>query len=283
MGMRVEMEHTDDKYIALEIVLDHLAEFPDYYTRLLKMEKEAEKSLKKNPNVSHLWQTYSSLVGSYFYIESPKAPFHNVKIWEAPDGFIVFWGDGYKTKGQKFFSTLKESKKFGEDKFNELISPIIKSNPKEKNSEVYLFCYGSNNKERLEDRLEREIDETYPAYAENYQRIFRGYSNKWQGGVASIQAKKEKNVYGLVVKITKKDLDKLDVFEGYPTSYTRKNIDVEVNLGNGFKTVSCVCYFAVSKEFNGPSKEYLKAIVNTISEHWTDNNRKIKISDIAIN
>ena len=40
MGIKVEMEHTKNKAIAKRITLDHLAELPDYYTRLLKMEKE---------------------------------------------------------------------------------------------------------------------------------------------------------------------------------------------------------------------------------------------------
>lgn len=43
MGIKVEMEHTSNKAISKRIALDHLAEFPDYYTRLLKMEKNAEK------------------------------------------------------------------------------------------------------------------------------------------------------------------------------------------------------------------------------------------------
>lgn len=42
MGIKVEMEHTTDKDIAERIAMDHLAEIPDYYTRLAKMEKEAE-------------------------------------------------------------------------------------------------------------------------------------------------------------------------------------------------------------------------------------------------
>lgn len=41
MGIRVEMEHTNNKTIAKRISLDHLAEIPDYYTRLKKMESEA--------------------------------------------------------------------------------------------------------------------------------------------------------------------------------------------------------------------------------------------------
>ena len=52
MGMKVELEHglvnpvtnvtNDDLVMTGKIALAHLNEFPDYYTRLLKMEKEAE-------------------------------------------------------------------------------------------------------------------------------------------------------------------------------------------------------------------------------------------------
>jgi inner membrane protein involved in colicin E2 resistance len=43
MGIQVEFEHTDDFSIAKFIAKDHLAECNEYYTRLLKMEKECEK------------------------------------------------------------------------------------------------------------------------------------------------------------------------------------------------------------------------------------------------
>lgn len=39
LGIKVEMEHTDDETIAKAIAKDHLSELPDYYTRLVKMEK----------------------------------------------------------------------------------------------------------------------------------------------------------------------------------------------------------------------------------------------------
>jgi hypothetical protein len=39
MGIKVEMEHTEDRDMAEEIAMDHLTEFPDYYTRLKKMEE----------------------------------------------------------------------------------------------------------------------------------------------------------------------------------------------------------------------------------------------------
>ena len=47
MGIKVELEHTNSKKLAKEIAMDHLAEIPDYYTRLKKMEKEGESKWKK--------------------------------------------------------------------------------------------------------------------------------------------------------------------------------------------------------------------------------------------
>lgn len=43
MGIDVEKEHTNDPRMAERIAKDHLAEIPDYYTRLKKMEDEALK------------------------------------------------------------------------------------------------------------------------------------------------------------------------------------------------------------------------------------------------
>ena len=57
MGMDVELEHgvidsstnvtEDDPFITGKIALAHLNEFPDYYTRLEKMEKEADDFWEK--------------------------------------------------------------------------------------------------------------------------------------------------------------------------------------------------------------------------------------------
>jgi len=57
MGMDVELEHglrdtntnvtNDDPTMTGKIALAHLNEFPDYYTRLDKMEKEADEYWRK--------------------------------------------------------------------------------------------------------------------------------------------------------------------------------------------------------------------------------------------
>ena len=38
-GIKIELEHTSDKYVAREIALDHLNEKPNYYDLLDKVEK----------------------------------------------------------------------------------------------------------------------------------------------------------------------------------------------------------------------------------------------------
>jgi hypothetical protein len=43
IGMAIELEHTNLPEVAKQIALDHLAEIPDYYTRLVDMEDEALK------------------------------------------------------------------------------------------------------------------------------------------------------------------------------------------------------------------------------------------------
>ncbi|MCK5017090.1 MAG: hypothetical protein KAS32_08455 [Candidatus Peribacteraceae bacterium] len=42
MGIKVEMEHTDNINLSKRITKDHLSEITDYYTRLNKMESEAD-------------------------------------------------------------------------------------------------------------------------------------------------------------------------------------------------------------------------------------------------
>lgn len=56
MGLEVELEHgkrdpptnvtNDDPVLTGKIALAHLNEYPDYYTRLAKMEKEAEEAMQ---------------------------------------------------------------------------------------------------------------------------------------------------------------------------------------------------------------------------------------------
>lgn len=43
LGIKTELEHTDDKLMAKEIAMDHLVEDPKYYTKLKKFHTESVK------------------------------------------------------------------------------------------------------------------------------------------------------------------------------------------------------------------------------------------------
>ncbi len=45
MGIKVEMEHTDDEEVAVIIAAHHLDEISDYYTRLQEMEENAKEGV----------------------------------------------------------------------------------------------------------------------------------------------------------------------------------------------------------------------------------------------
>ena len=58
IGIEVEMEHTDDKVIAIEIALDHLKENPEYYSKLVQAdlvdEPEAIKKYEMSENICRI-------------------------------------------------------------------------------------------------------------------------------------------------------------------------------------------------------------------------------------
>jgi hypothetical protein len=59
-GIKVELEHTDDRTLATEIAMDHLVEDPNYYTKLATIEthpntsKTKKTRTKKSKSVSSL-------------------------------------------------------------------------------------------------------------------------------------------------------------------------------------------------------------------------------------
>ncbi len=73
MGMLVELEHgseneetnvtNDDPHQTLQIVLAHLNELPDYYTRLKKMEEEDESENKREEMFLKETIRYKELIG----------------------------------------------------------------------------------------------------------------------------------------------------------------------------------------------------------------------------
>lgn len=72
-GIKVEKEHTKDPAMAKEIALDHLSEFPFYYTGLSKLEKDLEQDYKKTILKEGEQQTFLSSLKKILGIElKPK-------------------------------------------------------------------------------------------------------------------------------------------------------------------------------------------------------------------
>ena len=60
-GIKIEMEHTDDKELAKEIAKDHLVENSKYYDHLEKMEKNMEKEISE-PKLFKKYPQFKKLI-----------------------------------------------------------------------------------------------------------------------------------------------------------------------------------------------------------------------------
>jgi gamma-glutamylcyclotransferase (GGCT)/AIG2-like uncharacterized protein YtfP len=148
-----------------------------------------------------------------------------------------------------------------------------------------LFSYGSNHPGQLGHRLGRPVG-GQAAYLPGYSRVFRGESSTWNGyGVASVKPDDKNNVYGYVELITKNELEIMDEYEGRQVgAYDPKVKTVMIREEGGQTTPrKAIVYVATSTYRNAPSREYLEAVVETISTFWSEEGgRKVEISDIPI-
>lgn len=86
-GIKVEMEHTNDKNIAKNIAKDHLVEHPNYYKRLDKMENSFKEIIEfdKYGNIKYLDKRYlikNEDYGYHLIIDGMIHYFDNNKNYE---------------------------------------------------------------------------------------------------------------------------------------------------------------------------------------------------------
>lgn len=86
-GMKVEREHTDSVEKAREIVMDHLAELPDYYDRLATIEEERTKGGHK--------------VSKKYLTKDKSAMKKEIDKFRGSDKYKEKWDADYKGKGVK--------------------------------------------------------------------------------------------------------------------------------------------------------------------------------------
>lgn len=118
----------------------------------------------------------------------------------------------------------------------------------------YYIAYGSN------------MDKRQMAYrCPNAQLVGTGEIRGWEllfkgsktGSYATIEKKKNSMVPVLVWEITAKDENSLDLYEGYPTFYYKKNIKVKVED----RTLTAMVYIMdESRKLGVPSNHYFSAL-----------------------
>ena len=102
MGLKVEMEHTNDKDKAMEITMDHLWEDPNYYSKLKKME--TKESMGADSSGAFVGPTFGGVIKKKDLYKSGNYKKYNVneeEVKEATDAsssgpYDAPFGDGGK-------------------------------------------------------------------------------------------------------------------------------------------------------------------------------------------
>jgi len=143
IGVPIEHEHTKDTDLATDIALQHLGEFPDYYTRLKKMETLAKKDKVNEGTLHHWFKGSKSKDGKPGWIQADGSPCAN---------------EAGESKTPKCFSSgrlraLKRKGEKGEALIRSAISRKRQEDPKQQKKtgaakpiNVKTFAKGKNNK-----------------------------------------------------------------------------------------------------------------------------------------
>ena len=141
-----------------------------------------------------------------------------------------------------------------------LVRRPSKTKAQETSDLVWYFAYGSNmDEERL--RIKRGIEPVNSTIAmlRDYKLLFNKKSKYKNCSYANIVSEKGSVVYGVLYLISRSDLGKLDVYEGYPTEYYR--IELTVETLNGSYVMAWTYIANRTKENLKPCEGYANIIV----------------------
>ena len=111
----------------------------------------------------------------------------------------------------------------------------------------------------------------YSGHLENWQLIYRGSKTR---AYASIRYKKGFRVPVGIWEITADNERSLDMYEGYPSFYQKKNIYVHLEDGS---RVKAMVYIMRSDATPGvPSKQYMRTILRGYADFHLDENYLIE-------
>jgi gamma-glutamylcyclotransferase (GGCT)/AIG2-like uncharacterized protein YtfP len=123
---------------------------------------------------------------------------------------------------------------------------------------MYYFAYGSNMSHRqMADRCKKTVF-VKRVFLADHRFVYDGYSKCREGAVANVVKQCGNRVWGGLFEITLGDLRNLDIHEGYPKIYQRREEAVQDEDGN---TYPAILYYRTGEEQGGPSPKYRQVIV----------------------
>jgi len=131
---------------------------------------------------------------------------------------------------------------------------------------VWYFAYGSNmDSKRLECRIGRQNLEWKVDFMRDYRLTFDKPAGDGSG-YANIQPCQGETVYGVLYRLTRDELKRLDRYEGVPTGhYYRGKVEVVACDGS---IVEAETYFACkTKKGLKPRRDYLQHLVYGAEKH----------------
>lgn len=120
------------------------------------------------------------------------------------------------------------------------------------------FAYGSNLSKAQMARRCPDAKPKFTAILPNYRLIFTGWSRELKSSTASIRPFIGEKVVGAVWDISDKDLQRLDRYEDYPTTYDHINVLVIDEDGVASRAMTYIK--RRQSDEARPSPEYLTTI-----------------------
>ena len=131
-------------------------------------------------------------------------------------------------------------------------------------SNRFYFAYGSNmNLNQMVLRCP-EAERIESVQAEGYRLAFRA------SGVATILPEKGSRVEGVLWRISADNEQSLDVYEGYPRLYAKREIEVQLPSGQQISTMAYCMNNPYAKYPAMPSKNYLAGILEGCRQNRID-------------
>ncbi|XP_035602154.1 gamma-glutamylcyclotransferase [Oncorhynchus keta] len=155
------------------------------------------------------------------------------------------------------------------------------------NIEIHTFLYFAYGSNLLKERLQLKNPSASihcVARLQDYKLIFGNYkglaSDRWHGGVATIENSPADEVWGVVWRMNVADLESLDSQENVRLgAYS----PVEVNVKTRGQELNCRTYIMNSCIYAPPSPQYLKVILMGAEQNGLPKNYQEKLRSIETN